>query len=134
MLTKTVEAYLRSKYGDIQFKPATFGGTNHVYLLEGTVPPRVAKIAGLNSADIFNEYHCLQHLSQCGFVPNPESIVSVGDKTVLVMETRPGQNLLGLILDLTRNEWRDTLPYYQLLGRYLAAIHAWRWEGDLNIR
>lgn len=66
MPNNSVEAYLRQKFGDIQLKPITFGGTNFVNLLDGAEPPRVAKIAGLNGAHIINEYHCLRYFSHCG--------------------------------------------------------------------
>ena len=131
----TVETYLRHRFGNIDLKPPpSFSGTNQIYLLEGTTPLRVAKIAGLNPNDSLNEYHCLQCLEESGLVPKPESIDWVDGVTVLIMEGRPGQNLLELILELNRTEWRKTLPHYRRLGSWLAAIHTHRRRAVCDIR
>ena len=134
MLAETIETYLRNRFGDIQFKSATFSGTNQVYFLEGTTPLRVAKIAGLKSDDISNEYYCLKFLEESGLVPKPESIDFVAGATVLIMEGRPGHNLLEIILDLNRTAWQDTLPYYRQLGSWLAGIHRYRYVAKNEIR
>jgi hypothetical protein len=105
MLIETIGTYLRDRFGDIRFTPATWSGTNQIYFLEGTAPQRVAKIAGLRPDDIVNEYYCLQFLGESGLVPKPESIDCIAGVTVLIMERRPGQNLLERILEITRTDW-----------------------------
>jgi aminoglycoside phosphotransferase (APT) family kinase protein len=126
--------YLRRRFGDIQFTPATVSGTNQIYFLNGTAPLRVVKIAGLKPDDIFNEYHCLKFLEKSGLAPTPESIDCVAGATVLTMEARRGQNLLEIILALNRTAWPETLPYYWKLGDWLARIHTYRYMPGNNIR
>lgn len=133
-MKKTVEMYLRGKFGNIHFKPATFSGTNQIYLLEGTTPLRVAKIAGLSSGDIFNEYECSRFIEDSGLAPKSESIDDIDGSTVLIMEGRPGKNLLEIILELSSTDWRESLPFYRRLGSWLTTIHKHRYCADYNIR
>lgn len=133
-MIEPVEKYLRSKFGNIHFKRATFSGTNQIYLLEGTTPLRVAKIAGLRSEDIFNEYECLKVLEESGLAPKPESIDCVDGSTVLLMEGRPGKNLLEVILEFKDIDWRESLPFYRRLGDWLTTIHQYRYNPKYGIR
>lgn len=134
MIIDSIKTYLRDRFGDIQFIPATVSGTNQIYFLKGTTPPRVAKIAGLKPADICNEYYCLKFLEESGLVPKPESLDCVAGATVLIMEARPGHNLLEIVLALNRTAWQGTLPYYWNLGNWLAQIHEYRYVANNNIR
>lgn len=134
MLIPTVKTYLMDKFGNIHFKPATFSGTNQIYLLEGTTPLRVIKIAGLRSADIYNEYECLRLLEESGLTPKPESIDCVDGSTVLIMEGRPGKNLLEIILEFNSTTWHESLPFYRRLGSWLTSIHKYQYDPKNNIR
>ncbi|SOC06420.1 phosphotransferase family enzyme [Ureibacillus xyleni] len=80
------------KYGDIELLRLTGGYTNQTYLLKGTNPPKVVKVANTVNKDIVNEMNCMKITQHTGIVPKLYDFFEHKDHQFVVLEFREGIN------------------------------------------
>jgi aminoglycoside phosphotransferase (APT) family kinase protein len=113
---------MNAKYGN--FTPVRLSGgyTNETFLLDGTFPPLVAKVASLMNEDIHNEISCLHRMRGTGLVPKVYDFIQSNDVQITVMEYREGINGQSLI---DNHDIEKTRELYKSLGKSLAtSIHS----------
>jgi aminoglycoside phosphotransferase (APT) family kinase protein len=129
---ESIKMLLKDQYGD--FNPVRlFGGfTNDAYLLEGTSPLLVAKVANLTNRDIVNEANCLRLLHDSAFSPIVHGQSETKDVQVTLMEFRRGQNGQFIV---DSNDVKRTRELYKRMAETLAnSIHAKKYVNSFGIR
>ncbi|MBM7619975.1 thiamine kinase-like enzyme [Bacillus tianshenii] len=127
---KILKEHLMDKYGD--FIPVRLSGgyTNETFLLKGTRPPLVAKVANSFNQDIQNEINCLTLNQETGVVPKVYDFIEAENFQISVMEYREGTN--GQFI-LDNNDLERTKDLYKILGKSLSEnIHSRKYNFNSN--
>jgi Ser/Thr protein kinase RdoA (MazF antagonist) len=117
---------LSNTYG--QFSPIrlTGGYTNETFLLRGTNPPLVAKVANTFNKDIENEINCLKLTQETGIVPKLYETFQNNNYQITVMEYCEGENAQSI---LDQKDIDRTNEIYTLLGKTLTKdIHSQKYK------
>lgn len=118
---------LIKKYGDIRPLRLTGGFTNSTYLLQGTAPPLVAKIANLSNQDIENERQALFFLKDSAITPKIVELISEEGTQIVISLFMRGQNGQSVLDtgDVHRSE-----RLFRKMGLCLADdIHSHHYDG-----
>ncbi len=126
MINQILEKYLADQFGEFTPVRLTGGYTNQTYLLEGTEPPLVVKIARSNNRDIQNEVNCLKMIEQTGRVPKIYKYIETNELQLTVMEYRKGVNGQSILDDKDPARAKEL---YKSLGETLAtSIHSTKYQ------
>ena len=107
---------------DCRLVRLTGGFTNNTFLMEGTSPLLVAKVARLMDNDTLNEINSLHFLKDTGITPIIHDVLEISNMRIVLMDYRHGVNG-QYILDSGNLEHAQTL--YKNLGQVLASqIHS----------
>ena len=118
--------HFKEKYGEFTVKKLNGGYTNQTFLLEGTDPLLVAKIASSLNSDIKNEVNCLKLIAKTGLSPVVHDFITSGESFITVMNFLEGTNGQS-VLDNDKTE--RTKELYRQLGKSLAKdIHSERYR------
>jgi aminoglycoside phosphotransferase (APT) family kinase protein len=125
--------HLSNTYGLFSPIRLTGGYTNETFLLKGTNPPLVGKVANTFNKDIENEINCLKLIQESGIVPKLYETFQTNSYQIMVIEYCEGQNAQSI---LDQNDLEKTKEIYTLLGRTLAnGIHSQKYMfSSLGIR
>lgn len=116
-----VVGYLKETYGEFTPVRLTGGYTNETFLLKGTRPPLVAKVAHLSNQDLKNEINTLKTLLDIEIVPQVFDLLEFGQFQIGVMEFRSGINGQSI---LEKGDLERTKEIYKRLGEALSnSIH-----------
>lgn len=117
---------LKEKYGDFTPVPLSGGYTNETFLLKGTTPSVIAKLASLFNGDIQNEKNALLLLNEAGIGPKFYEFIETDENQITIMEFRLGQNGQSI---MDHNEIKKTKELYKNLGTNLARnIHSIKYD------
>ncbi|MFC4620005.1 aminoglycoside phosphotransferase family protein [Camelliibacillus cellulosilyticus] len=121
---------LKDKYGNFELVRLTGGFTNAAYLLKGTDPPFVAKVAKLASQDIENECHSLRFLANQTITPKLIDRYIFEKTQVVIMTFEPGANGQSI---LDTNDLARAEKVFTNMGLCLAEkIHSFRFDGQTH--
>lgn len=123
-----VNYHLKEKYGD--FTPVRLSGgyTNETFLLKGTTPLVIAKLASSLNGDVQNEKNALLLLNKVGIAPKFYDFIEIEKYLITVMEYRLGQNGQSI---MDHNEIEKSKELYKRLGVSLAKdIHSIKYDGQ----
>lgn len=105
------------------------GGYTHItFLMEGTSPLLVAKVAHSLNSDLRNEINCLNFLKKSEITPVIHDVLDIADMSVVLMDYKPGLNGQSI---LDSGELEQAQQVYENLGRFLATqIHSQSYHAD----
>lgn len=124
----SLAALLTKKYGPVEPIRLTGGFTNATYLLHGTNPALVAKVANLSNLDIENESRALLFLKDSTHTPRIVDMVSEKGSRIVITQFLEGENGQAVLDtgDVHRSE-----NLFKEMGRCLAdGVHARLYEGN----
>jgi aminoglycoside phosphotransferase (APT) family kinase protein len=127
-----LKKYLQDKYKYGDFTPVrlTGGYTNETFLLNGTYPLLVVKVANSFNEDIQNEINCLNITQETGVVPKIYDLIETNDLQIIVMEYREGTNGQSI---LDNRDLERAKELYKSLGESLAkSIHSKKYNFTSN--
>jgi serine/threonine protein kinase len=130
LIEQLLKKHLIDKYGDFTPVRLTGGYTNETFLLNGTRPPLVVKVANPINQDIQNEINCLNITQETGVVPKFYDLIQEHNVQITVMEYREGQNGQSI---LDNNDLERTKVLYKSLGKVLSeCIHSRQYDFTSN--
>ncbi|MFE3577451.1 phosphotransferase family protein [Lysinibacillus sp. NPDC059133] len=130
MTEQLIKRQLKNKYGNFSPTRLTGGYTNTTYLLDGTHPLLVVKVANTFSQDIYNEINCLKLIQETGIAPKFYELLETNDNQITVMEYREGKNGQAIFDD---NGVEKIKELYKSLGKSLAKnIHSKKYNFSSN--
>ncbi len=122
LIKNIVKKHLVDQYGDFTLVRLTGGYTNETFLLKGTTPPLVAKVASSLTPDIHNEINCLKKMTHTGIAPKVYDVFKERNVHITILEYREGQNGQSL---LDHHDIDRTNDLYRFLGKTLSKdIHS----------
>jgi thiamine kinase-like enzyme len=125
-----LKKHLTDKYGDFTPVRLTGGYTNETFILNGTRPLLVVKVANSFNDDMQNEINCLSITEQTGVVPKVYDFIQANHVQITVMEYREGTN--GQTI-LDNNDLERTKELYKSLGKSLSeSIHSRKYNFTSN--
>lgn len=126
MLEELLIHHLKEKYGEFNPVRLMGGYTNQTFLLHGTNPLLVVKIAGSSNLDVQNELNSLFMLQEKGSVPKVFDVINLDSWQLIVMEYRSGTNGQAI---LKQNDLEKAKELYKWLGKSLAKdIHSTKYQ------
>lgn len=118
----------KDQFGDFHPVRLSGGYTNDTYLLDGTSPLLVAKVANSNNKDIVNEVNCLRLLHDLAISPIVHAQSETKDVQFTLMEFRKGRNGQSII---DSNDVKRTRDLYKRMAETLAnSIHSKKYVND----
>jgi len=125
---ETLKKLLKDQYGDFHPVRLARGYTNETYLLNGTRPLLVAKVANSNNQDIENEVNSLRLLHESGISPIVYGHTETTNLKVTLSEFRKGQNGQSFV---DHNDLERTRVLYKRMAATLAnSIHSRKYVND----
>jgi len=127
---QVLRKYLEDKYGDFTPVRLTGGYTNETFLLNGTNPLLVVKVANSFNEDIQNEINCLKMAQETGIVPKIYDLIKTNSHQITVMEYRKGTNGQSI---LDNKDIERTKELYKSIGKLLSKyIHSIKYNFSSN--
>ncbi|GGE33123.1 hypothetical protein GCM10011391_09720 [Pullulanibacillus camelliae] len=128
MIDASVKNELLKKYGADELMQLTGGFTNAVYLLKGTTPLMVAKIAQWSDGDSDNEDNNLKFLKEAEFTPKWKDSFFIGPVRVSIFSYVEGINGQAL---LDTGDLERSIALFSDMGKLLATqIHSIPFTGQ----
>ena len=130
MIEQKLKELLTDKYGDFTAIRLTGGYTNETFLLKGTSPLLVVKIANSFNVDIQNEIYSLRSIEETGVAPKVIDFIETPLGQITVMEYREGKNGQTII---DRGNLETNKEIYKALGKELSTrIHSQKYKSISN--
>ena len=126
-MDKEVGVELRKRFRASEWERLMGGFTNDVYLLKGTKPLLVAKVAQWSSQDMENEVKVLKFLETTSYTPKVIDLFSINNKQIIVFTYAEGMNGQAI---LDTGDHKRSINLFRGMGVRLADIHSHSYSGN----